>query len=661
MSNIGQRTQIALAAGIATLATLGCSGTSNNNQATGGSAISASGGATAAGGGVTQGGTSEIAGGNASAGGSPIGLAALAAAASLTFSIDLSRGPASQYAPANAPTAVSPYIYGINGFGYMVARKTRFGLIRQGGDNATPYNWTVDYTNSGADYCYYQGQAENGNLAGHVTATTGDTIPAAQTKSEAFLATIPILDFVAAKWDRNVGWSDSGSAACPGTDSACSSRSGSYKANVKDMLTGDPGYGQPLDFASSDPNSPAFVGNVMAKGSAFCSCAPGTASCSGCTLATSPVAQDEFVNFIKVNYGSTGAPVFFDLDNEPNYWPSTHPELYANNCGSGTVTWDDVVSRNVKAAKAAKAAWSNTKVFGPVVAQDGLVYGGDYSSPHFVAGTLEFSDYYLQQLATESVSAGVSLLDVFDVHYYTVGTGDSQCLLAPRLFWDPSTTDLSAATANSLDFNFGDHSYFDQNWYPRKTIPRLLQKIKNAYSGKNLPLPGLSFSEYNAGCETAISGGVAEADLLGIFGREGVYAATAWPLNCGTDNCNSNFLAAAFDLYRNYDGNGAVVGDTAVLASTSEPEQTSVYAFISSSNANAVDLVVVNKNSSAQSVAISVANAPALTTAKLYQLAGSTAAVAATTGAAPAVACSAGTCTLTISMPGVSASTIILR
>jgi len=30
------------------------------------------------------------------------------------------------------------------------------------------------------------------------------------------------------------------------------------------------------------------------------------------------------VNFLKVNYGA-GAPVFFDLDNEPNYWEGTHP------------------------------------------------------------------------------------------------------------------------------------------------------------------------------------------------------------------------------------------------------------------------------------------------------------------------------------------------
>lgn len=669
-------TQVILVLGSA----LGCSGSPPSSSGTGGT--QQSGGATSAGGTTSQGATggassSSVVGGNTSPGGagsssvaggspatggaSPVGGAA--GSSGLRFDIDVQKGPASQYAAPGAPLVVSPYIYGINGFGTFVAQKTKWGLIRQGGDGDSAYNWTVDYSNSGADYCYYQGQSKNGNLAGQYTATTGDTIPTALAKGEAFLATIPILDYVAAKWNRNVGWSDSGTSACPGTDSACPSRSGGLGANVVDSLTGDPGFGQPLSFASNNPSSPAFVKNTMSKGSAFCSCAPGTPTCAGCATAMSmnPVAQDEFVNFLKVNYASGAAPVFFDLDNEPNYWPSTHPELYPNNCSSGSVAWDDLITRDVNAAKAAKAAWPNAKIFAPVMAQDGVIYGGDYSSPHFVAVTTEFADYYLKQLATESVNAGKALLDVFDIHYYTAGSSDTLCLEAPRLFWDPNATDISATVTNSIDFNFGDHSYFDKNWYPRQMIPKLQKKIAAAYAGTGIAAPELSFSEYNAGCETAISGGVAQADLLGIFGREGVFAATAWPLKCGSSGCGSNFLVAAYDLYRNYDANGAVVGDTAILASTSESKMTSVYAFTSSTNANAVDVVAINKNSSAQSVTITIANAPALTTATLYRLAGTTPTVAPVTGTAPAISCSSGTCTLVYSMPAVSATTIILR
>ncbi len=414
-------------------------------------------------------------------------------------------------------------------------------MIRQGGDDDSAYNWTNDYSNSGADYCYYQGvSTKNGNLAGRYTDPTGDTLPAALAKGEAFLATVPILDYVAAAYDRNTGWDTATNAtACPGTDPQCSNRSGQLAANVVDESQGDPNFGATLTFSHANDGtatptgSPAFVANVMSKGSAFCSCPAGTKKCAGCAVSASPVAEDEFVNFLKVNYEAGGAPVFFDLDNEPNYWVGTHPELYPNDCSSGSVPWGDVSARDVKAATAIKKAWPAAKVFGPVVSGDGMAYGGDYNSPYFVAGKVEFSDWYLQQIAAAEVTAGASLLDVFDVHYYTVGSTDAECLESPRLFWDPDATDISAAETNSLDFDYGDHSYWDMYWYPRQVIPRLFRKIAAAYAGTSAPLPDLSFSEYNPGCETAISGGVAEADLLGIFGREGVFAATAWPLQGG--------------------------------------------------------------------------------------------------------------------------------
>jgi hypothetical protein len=578
----------------------------------------------------------------------------------LTFTIDISKGPTRQYQPPSAPAAVSPYVYGINGFGKFVATKTQWGLIRQGGNACTAYNWTNDYSNSGADFCYYQGKADNGNLAGKYTDTTGDSIPAAQAKGEAFLTTIPILDFVAAKYDRNTGWDPNTSAsACPGTDATCSKWSGNYNANVVDPNPGDPGYGKALTFATSDPNSPAFVKNVMTKGSAFCSCAPGTTSCAGCSVGTNPVAQDEFVNFLKVNYGA-GASIFFSLDNEPNYWSGTHPELWPNTCGDGVITYDDIVNRNKVAALAVKAAWPTAQVFGPVIAQDGIIYAHSYQKDsHWPT---EFTDYYLTQMQAASVAAGKALLDAYDVHYYTSGgSSDAQCVQTPRLFWDASATDIKAADTDTLDFGWsgdvGSGAYFDTNWYPRQMIPRLQKKIAAAYPAGSIAAPGLAFSEYNPGCETSIGGAVAEADLLGVLGREGVYAATAWPLK----DVSGNFLIAAFDLYRNYDGNGAIVGDLAVQATTTDPKNTSVYAFSHSDNSAAVDVVAINKKTSTQSVTVQIASAPALTAATIYQIAGKTAAVAKGTGVAPSVACAVGTCTLTYSMPAMSATTMILR
>ena len=273
------------------------------------------------------------------------------------------------------------------------------------------------------------------------------------------------------------------------------------------------------------------------------------------------------------------------------------------------MTFDDIVSRNTTFATAIKAAWSTAKVFGPVVAQDGIIYAHDYSDPNLPT---TFSDYYLSKMAAASVTAGKPLLDAFDVHYYTSNGSTSQCLQVPRMFWDPNFKDFTASATDSIDFGWsGQNNYFDNSLYPRQMIPRLQGKISSAYSGKSTAAPGLSFSEYNAGCETSIEGGVAEADLLGIFGREGMFSATAWPLQGITNNGKlTNYLVAAYDLYRNYDGSGSTVGDTSAYAQTSDVEDTSVYAFAHSGNAADVELVAINKKSSALTVTVHVASAP---------------------------------------------------
>ena len=573
-------------------------------------------------------------------------------AGTVMFRVDVTKGPARQFQPPAKPAPVSAYIYGINA-GLMgtavsenlIARTTRWGLVRQGGDAYTPWNWTNNYNNSGSDYCFFQGAGLGGGaLAGAITDLGGDTIPAAQAKGEAFLATVPIIDYLAAAVDNVV-------SQCPAAGSFCDGTSSSTRVNPNHLPFA-------TDSDAGDAGGPAFVPNAAAKpDGGYCTCSGGCDG--GCQVAAGPVYQDEFVHYVQGAYG-TGAPVFFSLDNEPNYWGSTHPELWPSTgvipCQKYTVTYDDIVSRNIAFATAIKSAWPTTKVFGPVVAQDGMVYAHSYSDPH---GPTEFLDYYLAQMRAASAAAGGPLLDALDVHYYTNnGTtpGPAQCVQSPRLFWDPSYTALSAAKTASLDFGWtGVADYFSQAWYPRQLIPRLLAKIASAYPG-DPAAPVLSISEYNNGCESDISGGVAQADVLGIFGREGVWAAAAWPLQSLTDN----YLLAAFDLYRNYDGKGAVVGDTAVYASTSDVADTSVYAFAHSDDSSEVDLVAINKTSAVVSATIQVAGSPAFAMASAFELVAGSAAVTPVLTAVP-VTCGAGACTLTYAMAPMSATTLIVR
>ena len=72
------------------------------------------------------------------------------------------------------------------------------------------------------------------------------------------------------------------------------------------------------------------------------------------------------------------------------------------------------------------------------------------------------------------------------------------------------------------------------------------------------------------------------ADVLGIFGREGVGLATYWALND-----SETYPYAAFRAYRNYDGSGATFGDTSVQATSSDVPTATVYASIDAANTNA--------------------------------------------------------------------------
>ena len=83
----------------------------------------------------------------------------------------------------------------------------------------------------------------------------------------------------------------------------------------------------------------------------------------------------------------------------------------------------------------------------------------------------------------------------------------------------------------------------------------------------------LAFTEWNYGGSNDISGAVAAADVLGVFGREGVALASLWSLSD-----NERFIEGAFQVYRDYDGAGSTFGDTSIHAESSAIDRASVYA-----------------------------------------------------------------------------------
>src|SRR5258706_2021 len=141
------------------------------------------------------------------------------------------------------------------------------------------------------------------------------------------------------------------------------------------------------------------------------------------------------------------------------------------------------------------------------------------------------------------------------------------------------------AKRNRTTRSLWDPAYVDETWIKERIhlIPRL-KAWAAAYPGT---LAGIT--EYSWGAENHINGATAQADVLGIFGREALDVATRWTT---PDIKTPTFQA--MKLYRNYDGHGAVFGDTSVRATVTDPDRLSAFAAERGSD-HALTAMVINK------------------------------------------------------------------
>lgn len=451
---------------------------------------------------------------------------------------------------------ISRFIYGVNA--PLDGAFSNNTFTRLGGNRWTAYNWANNASNAGKDFQY-----QNDDFLGGGGTPGGAVIPTlsnASAHNAGALITIPIAGYVSA--DKNGG--------------------GDVRNSGANYL------------------QTRFRVGAPRKGSAF-------------TLTPDPAAptvyQDEFVNWVKTQapYMQTDAnrPVWFSLDNEPDLWFDTHPEVHPNK-----VTYAEITQKTIDYAKAIKDVAPGTKIFGPVnYGYDGfttLQGASDGAGRNFHA-------YYLQQMKAAEVSAGRRLLDALDVHWYPeaqsstgvriTGQDNSAAVVAarlqaPRSLWDPTYVENSYITR---DVNGGQ---------PIQLINQLRNSIAANYAGTKMAM-----TEYNYGGGNHISGGIAQADVLGIFGREGMFAANQWQLAT-----SEPYTAAAFKMYRNYDGRNGTFGDTTVSAVTDDVAGTSVYASLDSTDPKHMVLVVLNKTGSPVTMDLSLIAGKQFTTAEVYTL-----------------------------------------
>ena len=298
------------------------------------------------------------------------------------------------------------------------------------------------------------------------------------------------------------------------------------------------------------------------------------------------VYVDECIHNLITKYGLSSAASGikgYELDNEWSIWQYTHPFLHPDQ-----PTIAEVIEKATRLATSVKAMDINAEVFGAV--DYGYASHLQFqSAPDWplYAEYGNFTNAFLHAMLTASESAGHRLLDVYDVHWYpenfTLSTGETVPI------GDTTTARPVAEARMQMPRTLWDSSYTENTWIgmyfsPCAYIHDLQHGIDTYYPGTKL-----AFTEFRYGGVDHISGGIAIADVLGIFGQHGVYMGNYWdPI--------SGYVSSAYKMYRNYDGHHHTFGDIHVAAKAEDYRTASVYASLNSADTTEMHIVAINKN-----------------------------------------------------------------
>ena len=278
--------------------------------------------------------------------------------------------------------------------------------------------------------------------------------------------------------------------------------------------------------------------------------------------------------------------------------------------GAPTATWhplglkyDQLRDRTYQYAAAIKAADPAAQTLGPVVM--GWTYywhspydgqRQDWANPddRNAHGGTPLVPWYLQQMQAYEQAHGMRILDFLDLHYYPPAAG-----VALAAAGNAATQALRLRSTRSL----WDPTYVDESWIaaagPEGGIVKLIPRMRE-WVDANYPGTKLAITEYNWGALEHINGALAQADVLGIFGREGLDLATLW-----SPPAVHPAGRLRLPYYRNYNGSGGRFGETSVEAVSSAQDRLAIYAAEEAAT-GALTLVVINKTAGSLSAPLTL-------------------------------------------------------
>jgi hypothetical protein len=465
---------------------------------------------------------------------------------------------------------IDPNIYGVAHATTAQLNDLNTPLNRNGGNNTTRYNWQLNADNRGNDW-YYQSIADGSATSGE----RGDTFLAnARAANAKAMLTVPLIEWVA-KVGLNRSKLASFSIAKYGP------QTGNDWQWFPDAGNGVRTNGQFV--TGNDPNDANVPSN-----SAF---------------------QQGWIQHLVNRWGSnaSGGLRYYILDNEPSLWHATHRDVRPTGA-----TMEEIRNKTIDFAGRIKAVDPSALVVGPEEwGWSGYLFSGydqQYGSIHGWGslpdrnnhGGADYLPWFLDQLRQNHAATGQRLLDVFTVHYYPQsGEFSDDVSSAMQMRRNRSTRSL------------WDPNYVDESWINDRV--RLIPRLKN-WVAAYYPGTPIGITEYNWGAENHINGATAQADIYGIFGREGLDMGARWATPAA-----STPTYKAMKMYRNYDGNKSTFGETSVAASVPNPDTVAAFAALRSDGA--LTVMVINKYLSANTPAtINLSSFAHRGTAEMWQL-----------------------------------------
>lgn len=498
---------------------------------------------------------------------------------------------------------ISPYIYGINFATKSADVPTGLTLDRTGGNRWTTYNWETNASNAGSDY-QYENDAYLSNSKEPAAAVLA-LIKEDQKNNMASLVTVQMQGLVAGD--------ESGPVDVANPPDKRRFKKVFYE---KKMVTDEP-----FTNAPSASDDYVYMDEFIWSLDRWCA--------DQNIFGTKPSKQ----------------PVFVSMDNEPELWKTTHLEVQ----GKTGISADSYIARTISLATALKKQFPELVIFGPANYGFLGIYNWNQEMSVTASANNWFADKYLTALRAASASFGHPLVDVYDFHWYPEAT-DSAGTRVTNLM-SPNLTDDQVQAVVQSSRSFWDKTYKEKSWIAKDVLGEPIAILARLRTKIDVENPGmkLAITEYNNGGAQHIAGTIAEADDIGAFGSQGVFAATMWPMST-----KEPYSLAGFRAFRNFDGSHDF-GDTSIQTISSDSGKAVVYVSTDSARPGRVVMVAINRSPSEQIAEIT--GQPLAGTAHLFQMTAATAAKQYTIRPVNAGEQAVSGSTITLKLPALSVTT----